>query len=60
MQRVTRPSTMTIRGVAVPVAEYQVWRDDENNEEFEDEEMIDRNIAQAWAAYDDLNITIRP
>ena len=51
MQRVTRPSTMTIRGVAVPVAEYQVWRDDESDYEMEDESMIESNLAKAWAAY---------
>ena len=51
MQRVTRPSTMTIRGVAVPVAEYQVWRDDESDYEMEDESMVENNLDQAWAAY---------
>lgn len=51
MARVTRATTMTVRGVEVQVAAYQVWRCEDSGEEFEDEEMVDANLAQAWAAY---------
>jgi hypothetical protein len=37
--------------VVVPVAEYQVWRDDESDYEMKDEAMIEKNLDQAWAAY---------
>ena len=51
MTRISRPTTMTVRGVEVPVAAYEVWRCEDSGEEFEDEEMVDANLAQAWAGY---------
>lgn len=50
MTRISRASALTIRGVSVPIADYQVWLC-ESGEEFQDEAVTKHNLNQAWAAY---------
>lgn len=51
MTRISRASALTIRGVSVPVGDYQVWLCEESGEEFTDEAQTQHNLDQAWAAY---------
>lgn len=51
MTRISRACALTIRGVSVPIADYQVWLCEESGEEFHDEAQTAHNLDQAWAAY---------
>jgi hypothetical protein len=50
MTRATRQAEMTIRGVVVKIEE-ECWTCAESGKAFTDEAMMDRNFANAWAAY---------